>query len=95
MKSEPGIITSDSGMYFCLSSQLGTQGSVLLSWARSSAAPWEDKEGSYGNLEKEAGDDQLSQMRHGSRQKWQMSLDLSMWKLSIALARIHPYRSLE
>lgn len=46
-------------------------------------------------ISQEAGNDQLSQMRHGSRQKWQMPLDLSTWKLCIALARIHPNRSLE
>lgn len=39
-------------------------------------------------VSQEAGGDQLSQMRHGSRQKWKMSLDLWTWKLSIALARI-------
>lgn len=34
-------------------------------------------------ISQEAEDDQLSQMRHGSRQKWKMSLDLSTWKLSL------------
>lgn len=46
-------------------------------------------------ISQEAGNDQLSQMRYGPDKNGKCHWIWSTWKLCIALARIHPNRSLE